>query len=64
MTAATTPNAGKLEGRIVADKLNSGASYMADFEICRLCAGARVTHIFAGSSQVMRAFIYLSNFEA
>jgi acyl-CoA dehydrogenase len=56
----------ELEGRVVDEgvQMHGGAGYMQEYEICRLYTDARVTRIFAGSSEIMREIIARSIFEA
>jgi acyl-CoA dehydrogenase len=57
--AAAKLLASELEGR-VADQclqLHGGAGYMEEYAIARLYADARVSRIFAGSSEIMREII-------
>jgi acyl-CoA dehydrogenase len=56
----------ELEGRAVDEgvQMHGGAGYMQEYEICRLYTDARVTRIFAGSSEIMREIIARSIFEA
>ena len=51
--------ASELEGRVVDDcvQLHGGAGYMEDFRISRLYTEARVSRIFAGSSEIMKEII-------
>jgi alkylation response protein AidB-like acyl-CoA dehydrogenase len=51
--------ASEIEGRVVDEclQLHGGAGYMEEFEICRLYANARVSRIYAGSSEIMREII-------
>ncbi len=51
--------ASEIEGRVVDDcvQLHGGAGYMEEYEICRLYANARVSRIYAGSSEIMREII-------
>ncbi|OUS07910.1 hypothetical protein A9Q81_00750 [Gammaproteobacteria bacterium 42_54_T18] len=45
-------------------QLHGGAGYMDEYEICRLYANARVSRIYAGSSEIMKEIIARSVFEA
>ena len=49
----------ELEGRVVDDcvQLHGGAGYMDEYPICRMYLNARVSRIYAGSSEVMREII-------
>jgi acyl-CoA dehydrogenase len=49
----------ELEGRVTDDcvQLHGGAGYMDEYPICRLYLNARVSRIYAGSSEVMREII-------
>jgi len=49
----------ELEGRVTdeAVQLHGGAGYMEEYEVCRLYLNARVSRIYAGSSEVMREII-------
>jgi len=51
--------ASEIEGRCVDEgvQLHGGAGYMEEFRICRLYTDARVSRIFAGSSEIMREII-------
>ena len=51
--------ASELEGQVVDDcvQLHGGAGYMNEYRICRMYADARVSRIFAGSSEIMREVI-------
>ncbi len=44
-------------------QLHGGAGYMEEYEICRLYANARVSRIYAGSSEIMKEIIARSVFE-
>lgn len=64
--ALTAENAAKaklftseLEGRVMDDcvQLHGGAGYMDEYPICRMYLNARVSRIYAGSSEVMREII-------
>jgi len=44
-------------------QLHGGAGYMEEYEICRLYANARVSTIYAGSSEIMKEIIARSVFE-
>lgn len=49
----------ELEGRVVDTcvQLHGGAGYMDEYPICRMYLNARVSRIYAGSSEVMREII-------
>ena len=49
----------ELEGRVMDDclQLHGGAGYMNEYPICRMYLDARVSRIYAGSSEVMREII-------
>ena len=49
----------ELEGRIMDDcvQLHGGAGYMDEYPICRMYLNARISRIYAGSSEVMREII-------
>jgi acyl-CoA dehydrogenase len=51
--------ASEIEGRVIdaCVQLHGGAGYMEEYEICRLYANARVSRIYAGSSEIMREII-------
>jgi len=51
--------ASEIEGRCVDEgvQLHGGAGYMEEFRICRLYTDARVSRIFAGSSEIMKEII-------
>jgi alkylation response protein AidB-like acyl-CoA dehydrogenase len=64
--ALTADNAAKaklftseLEGRVMDTcvQLHGGAGYMEEYAICRMYLNARVSRIYAGSSEVMREII-------
>ena len=38
-------------------QLHGGAGYMDEYEICRMYTNARVSRIYAGSSEVMREIV-------
>jgi len=48
-----------MEGRIMDDcvQLHGGAGYMDEYPICRMYLNARVSRIYAGSSEIMREII-------
>ena len=49
----------ELEGRVVDQclQLHGGAGYMEEYQIARLYTDARVSRIFAGSSEIMKEII-------
>jgi acyl-CoA dehydrogenase len=49
----------EMEGRVVDNcvQLHGGAGYMDEYPICRMYLNARVSRIYAGSSEVMREII-------
>ena len=49
----------ELEGRVMDDcvQLHGGAGYMDEYPICRMFLNARISRIYAGSSEVMREII-------
>jgi acyl-CoA dehydrogenase len=49
----------ELEGRVVDQcvQLHGGAGYMDEYPICRMYLNARISRIYAGSSEVMREII-------
>jgi len=49
----------ELEGRVVDEcvQLHGGAGYMDEYPICRMYLNARISRIYAGSSEVMREII-------
>jgi len=49
----------ELEGRIMDDcvQLHGGAGYMDEYPICRMYLNARISRIYAGTSEVMREII-------
>jgi len=49
----------ELEGRVVDDcvQLHGGAGYMDEYPICRMYLNARISRIYAGSSEIMREII-------
>jgi acyl-CoA dehydrogenase len=49
----------ELEGRVVDScvQLHGGAGYMDEYPICRMYLNARVSRIYAGSSEIMREII-------
>jgi acyl-CoA dehydrogenase len=57
--AAAKLLASELEGRVVDEcvQLHGGAGYMDEYRISRLYTDARITRIFAGTSEIMREII-------
>ncbi|MDZ7644238.1 MAG: acyl-CoA dehydrogenase family protein [Woeseiaceae bacterium] len=49
----------ELEGRVIdaCVQLHGGAGYMMEYPICRMYLDARISRIYAGSSEVMREII-------
>ncbi len=49
----------EMEGRITDQcvQLHGGAGYMDEYPICRMFLNARVSRIYAGSSEIMREII-------
>lgn len=49
----------EVEGRVVDEclQLHGGAGYMDEYEICRLYRDARISRIYAGTSEIMREII-------
>jgi acyl-CoA dehydrogenase len=49
----------ELEGRVVDDcvQLHGGAGYMDEYPISRMYTAARVSRIYAGSSEIMREIV-------
>ena len=49
----------ELEGRVVdaCVQLHGGAGYMDEYPICRMYLNARISRIYAGSSEIMREII-------
>ena len=49
----------ELEGRVMDEcvQLHGGAGYMDEYPICRMFLNARVSRIYAGSSEIMREII-------
>jgi acyl-CoA dehydrogenase len=49
----------ELESRMVDEgvQLHGGAGYMDEYEICRLYTNARISRIYAGSSEIMKEII-------
>jgi acyl-CoA dehydrogenase len=51
--------ASELEGRVMDEcvQLHGGAGYMEEYRICRMYTDARVSRIYAGSSEIMQEII-------
>ncbi|WP_420145552.1 acyl-CoA dehydrogenase family protein [Sphingobium sp.] len=51
--------ASELEGRVIDEcvQLHGGAGYMEEYRICRMYTDARISRIFAGTSEIMREII-------
>ena len=49
----------ELQGRMVDEgvQLHGGAGYMEEYRICRMYADARISRIYAGSSEIMKEII-------
>jgi alkylation response protein AidB-like acyl-CoA dehydrogenase len=49
----------EVEGWVVDEclQLHGGAGYMDEYEICRLYADARISRIYAGTSEIMKEII-------
>lgn len=59
MAAKAKLYASELEGRMMDEgvQLHGGAGYMQEYEICNLFTNARISRIYAGSSEIMREII-------
>ena len=51
--------ASELEARVLDEcvQLHGGAGYMEEYRICRMFADARVSRIYAGTSEIMKEII-------
>lgn len=51
--------ASELEGRVMDEclQLHGGAGYMEEYRICRMFADARISRIYAGTSEIMKEII-------
>ncbi|MCY1516015.1 hypothetical protein D9M68_506230 [compost metagenome] len=49
----------ELQGRVVDEgvQLHGGAGYMEEYRICRMYTDARISRIYAGSSEIMKEII-------
>ncbi len=49
----------ELEGRVMdaCVQLHGGAGYMEEYRICRMYQDARISRIFAGTSEIMKEII-------
>ncbi len=65
MAAKAKLYASEMEGRVMDEcvQLHGGAGYMDEYEICRLYTNARISRIYAGSSEIMREIIARSIFD-
>lgn len=65
MAAQAKLYSSELEGRMTDEgvQLHGGAGYMDEYEICRLYTNARISRIYAGSSEIMKEIIARSIFE-
>jgi acyl-CoA dehydrogenase len=54
----------ELEGRVTDEcvQLHGGAGYMEEYEVCWRYTDARISRIYAGSSEIMREIIARSIF--
>ena len=59
MAAEAKLYASEVEGRVADEclQLHGGAGYMDEYEISRLFANARISRIYAGSSEIMKEII-------
>lgn len=65
MAAQAKLYSSELEGRMTDEgvQLHGGAGYMDEYEICRLYTNARISRIYAGSSEIMKEIIARSVFD-
>ena len=51
--------ASELEARVLDEcvQLHGGAGYMEEYRICRMFADARVSRIYAGTSEIMKEIV-------
>ena len=59
MAAEAKLSASEVEGRVADEclQLHGGAGYMDEYEISRVFANARISRIYAGSSEIMKEII-------
>ena len=59
MAAEAKLYASEVEGRVADEclQLHGGAGYMDEYEISRVFANARISRIYAGSSEIMKEII-------
>ncbi len=65
MAAQAKLYSSELEGRMTDEgvQLHGGAGYMDEYEICRLYTNARISRIYAGSSEIMKEIVARSIFD-
>ncbi len=65
MAAQAKLYSSELEGRMTDEgvQLHGGAGYMDEYEICRLYTNARISRIYAGSSEIMKEIVARSVFD-